>query len=173
MQDILKVSVKFNQNRSVCISDILIWNFSIFWFSNFSKYGCRSGKKMIKLFLSSKAKHFKGFCKFNQNWCVCNLDILCDDVLVVVFCTLVLHLPLSCCSPQHISFRYGYLTIQSILSSLIVLVISRPLLISVNTFILIHSANHSIGYHHYMAQLVLDESNGVSWTVYNLFFHCH
>ena len=45
-------------------------------------------------------------------------------------------LPLSCCSPQHISFHYGYLTIQSTLNSRIVLVTSRPLLISVNTFIL-------------------------------------
>jgi hypothetical protein len=67
-----------------------------------------------------------------------------------VLCTLVLHIPLSCCSPQHMSFRYGYLTIQSTLNSHIVLVSSRTLLISVNTFILIHSANHSIGWHHYI-----------------------
>ena len=69
------------------------------------------------------------------------LCVFCDDVL----CALVLHIPLSCCSPQHMSFRYGYLTIQSTLNSHIVLVSSRTLLISVNTFILIHSANHSIG----------------------------
>ena len=57
---ISNVQAKFNQNRSVCIRDIHIWNFSIFRFSNFSKYGYTSGKKMIEHCFSCKASHFKG-----------------------------------------------------------------------------------------------------------------
>jgi hypothetical protein len=76
--DISKVWRKFNLNRPVCyrkffiFRDVLIWKFSIIWFSIFSKYDFTSGKKWLQLTFLVKPHISKVCSKLNQNLPFCS-----------------------------------------------------------------------------------------------------